>query len=495
VTLQTRAAWLLAIYAFIIAGAAQAHGFGQRYDLPVPLWLYLTGAAATVAVSFAIMALFVQATPGQRGFPTFDLLSTRLGRALAARPVLFACRLLGVALYLLVVFAGLYGAQSPLKNIAPVMVWAIWWVGLAYVCALAGNLWALINPLDTLFRWAEAVHRRLRSGRQLSVGLRYPERLGVWPAVALFLAFVWMELVWEEGDVPASLAAAILGYSGLTWLGMFLFGRRKWLSRGEAFAIVFGLFARFGPTEVRVVNGRREWNLRPYSVGLLTSEPAHPSLIVLVVLMLAAVSFDGFIETPAWAAFVDALNTPAEASELAATPPQRNRGALALTLGLVAAPALFLAVYLCFCILIARFSGSETRIAAERIPGLFVLTLVPIAIAYHLAHYLSFLAMAAQYLVPLASDPFGWRWDLFGGTNYFITPGVVGARVIWYVSVAAIVAGHIAAVYLAHVQALREFRERQAALRSQYPMLVLMIGYTMTSLWIIAQPIVTAVPG
>ena len=124
------------------------------------------------------------------------------------------------------------------------------------------------------------------------------------------------------------------------------------------------------------------------------------------------------------------------------------------------------------------------------VAGLYVLTLVPIAIAYHLAHYLSFLAMAWQYLIPLASDPFGVGWDLFGTKNHFIRIGLVDARAVWYIAIGAIVTGHVAAVYLAHRVALKANSDRRAALRSQWPMVALMVCYTMTSLWIIAQPIV-----
>jgi len=122
--------------------------------------------------------------------------------------------------------------------------------------------------------------------------------------------------------------------------------------------------------------------------------------------------------------------------------------------------------------------------------GLFVLTLVPIAIAYHLAHYLSFLVMAGQYLIPLASDPFGLGWDLFGTKNHFIRIGLVDARAVWYISIGAIVIGHVVAVYLAHRISLRIYSDRHVALRSQWPMVALMVCYTITSLWIIAQPIV-----
>ena len=90
--------------------------------------------------------------------------------------------------------------QSPLKNIAPVMVWAIWWVGMAYISALLGDLWALVNPLDTLFRSGQASVHASGPAAGLRVGLRYPDALGAWPAVVLFLGFVWMELVWEHSD-------------------------------------------------------------------------------------------------------------------------------------------------------------------------------------------------------------------------------------------------------------------------------------------------------
>jgi len=276
----------------------------------------------------------------------------------------------------------------------------------------------------------------------------------------------------------------MLAYSALTWLGMLLYGRAEWLRRGEVFSLVFGLFARFAPTEARVA-GAREWNLRPYAVGLLVNEPLPVSQTALVLLILAAVSFDGFRDTPAWAAIVDWLGHDFHHS--------------AHTLGLAAWVSLFLAVYLGFCRLIARYGESPSRAgvgpaaghSVSRIAGLFVLTLVPISIAYHLAHYLFFLVMAGQYLIPLASDPLGLGWDMFGTRNYFVRIGLIDARIVWYVSVAAIVAGHVIALYLAHLQALREFQDRRAALRSQWPMLALMVCYTMVSLWIIAQPIVT----
>ena len=476
----------LASSAFVTAGLAHAHGFGARYDLPIPLSLYLAGAGLTVAVSFVMLAIFMRSAPVSDEHWRLDLTRTAGGRLLVAPGFLLACRTLAVAVFLVTVAAGLFGVQSPLKNIAPVMVWAIWWVGMAYISALLGDLWALVNPLDTLFAWGEALWARIRPGGTLALGLPYPDALGAWPAVVLFLAFVWMELVWERSDTPAYLAAVMLAYAALTWLGMLLFGRAQWLSRGEVFALVFGLLARFAPTEVRESSsGGRTLNLRPYGVGLLSREPVPASIVVLVLAMLAAVSFDGFMETPLWASLLEYYAPPAQITagdgDAARTWMQ--------TAGVMGAPLLFVGVYRVFCRLVA-WSG-DARVPVTRIAGLFVLTLVPIAIAYHLAHYLSFLAMAGQYLIPLVSDPFGFGWDLFGTKNHFVRIGLVDARAVWYLAIGAIVIGHVMAVYLAHCVALQAYADRRAALRSQWPMVALMVCYTMTSLWIIAQPIVT----
>jgi len=461
--------------ALLAAPGAHAHGFGQRYDLPIPLSLYVTGAALIVAVSCVMLAFFVRAPSRDLEEARFRVLTESQAGTFAARLALALVRSLAVAAYLLVVIAGFFGNQNPFKNIAPVAVWALWWVGMAYVSALVGDVWKIVNPLATIFRAAQRLGVRPLN-RPLA------RRIGVWPAVALYLIFIWTEIAWDASDHPASLAVAIVGYSLITWLGMFVFGAAAWLDHGEVFTRVFGTIARFSPSDIRLFDGRLvEWKLRPYAVGLLGREPIEASEVALVILILASVSFDGFMETPAWAAFAENAD-PAFMS--------------VRTLGIVVAPLVFLAVYGVFCVLIA-WTGNlgeapGARVPARRVAGLFALTLVPIAIAYQIAHYLSFLAMAGQYAIPLASDPFGLGWDLFGTARYFVRLGLVDARAVWYVSVAAIVAGHIAALYLGHLLSLREFARRRTALRSQCPMLVLMVSYTMLSLWIIAQPIVTS---
>jgi hypothetical protein len=494
---------------------ARAHGFGQRYDLPVPLWLWVTGAAAAVVLSFVIVGLFARRNPGVRGYPRANLLRWRLGRLLAARPVRMAAQGVSVGLLFLVVTAGLIGDQNPTRNLAPIWVWVIWWVGIAYVSALVGNVWAAVNPWGAIFAGAEALVRRVGSSG-LALGLAYPQRLGMWPAIVLFAAFAWLELVYSGRSIPARLALLIAIYSLITWTGMILFGRGTWLRHGDPFAAAFGLLARFSPTEVRVTDltgcrrceaqcrpgrddcldcgecfdraavGAREWNLRPFGAGLQRTEDVTASMAVFVLVLLSTVAFDGFTATPAWARLESLLYA-------ALAPLGEARLTVIGTAGLLGFAAVFCVVYGLFAYWMARVAGSA--LSAATVARLFVLSLVPIAIAYHLAHYLSYLLIQGQFVIRLASDPFGFGWNLLGTARYRPDIGIVGARFVWYTAVIAIVLGHIIAVYIAHAIALAHYPDRRAAVRSQVPMLILMVGYTIAGLWMVAQPIVETAAG
>jgi hypothetical protein len=346
-----------------------------------------------------------------------------------------------VLLFVLSLCAGFFGNQDPYRNLLPTVVWVLWWVGLGFVCALLADLWAPLNPLDTIFRWAGAP----------SLRLAYPRWLEAWPAVVLFLGFAWAELVWPDKDVPARLACAVLGYAVITWAGMFLYGRETWLERGEAFSLAFGLLARFAPL------GRRG------------TQAVSFSFMAFVLLMLASVTYDGFLETPAMQRITTAL---------LGLPGLFALSELGLGEALLIESALLLLFPLAFVVLFLGMGAARE----------FVLTLVPIAVAYHLSHYFSLLLTAGQFIIPLASDPFGAGWDLFGTARYKVDLGVVSPYVFWYGAVALIVLGHVLAVLQAHRLAQRLFPSRVVA--SQLPLMALMVAYTTLSLWILAQPVV-----
>lgn len=436
---------------------AQAHAFPERYDLPLPLGFWIAGAGAAVALSFLVAAV---SPPGPRPPREVELQLPRMTAALVA-----AARIVSVLLLFLLLAAGFLGSRENWDhNILPVVVWVWWWVGLAFVCALVGDLWAVVDPWAAVGRWL--------SGDRVP-RFRLPEAIGVWPAVAGFLVFAWAELVWPSNAMPMQLATAILVYSLLTWAAMALVGVEGWRRHGDVFAQVFGLFGRFAP----IAAGRGRLVLRPYGGGLQQAEPASASLAALVIVVLATVSFDGFAETMAWLRLEGAAIAWLYGRGVVHVLGYPAAEALIRTAGLLAAPLVLAAAYLAAAALSARIDGRPVGGTARR----YALSLVPIAIGYHLAHYFSYLLVQGQEIWPLLSDPLGRGWDLFGTRGHEVDLAAVDMRLVWLAAVGGIVAGHVAAVLVAHRSA--------SGVRGQLPIVVLMIAYTMLSLWILSQPL------
>jgi hypothetical protein len=425
-------------------------------------------------------------------YPRVDLTATALGR-IADGPARRGLQALGVALFLALVAAGLLGEQSTFKNILPVAVWVLWWVGCTFLCLGVGNLWPLLNPYAALHDWGAALCRRATGEsdpEHAGSSLPYPARLGALPAAVLFAGLVWMEVVWDGGEVPRTLAISMLAYGLFTWAGMALFGREPWLRNVEVFSVYFRILGRFAPLGRGAdlsgsgrpggANGHggpqgAGLELRPLAAALLTARPIGTSLV----------TFDGFTETTLWTG----LAVRVQGSSLGRAMGS-SAGVLLVTLAWMASGVLFVLVFYLFAWATIVAAGRPTGPGVADTAGLFVLTLVPIAIAYHFAHYLSFLLIAGQYAIPLVSDPLGLGWDLFGTTLYRVDFSVIDARAIWYTALVAVVVGHVVAIHLAHITALRVYPTSRQALRSQIPMVVLMVGYTMLSLWILSQPIV-----
>ena len=487
----------------IIASPVSAHAFGQRYDLPIPLSYFLIGAVAAVALSFVVLGLFVQRTAGQFSYPRLNLLETPVVRlALTNRIASVGIRVLSVAIFILLIVGGFIGTDRPIDNISPTFIWIIWWVGMGYVVALFGNVWMAVNPWKITFEWYQK-QAGSSDGRERPP-FKYPEGLDVWPALVLFFVFAWAENVFTGAFRPMTLSVMVILYSIVMWAGMAAFGKHTWLRHGEAFTVLFGLFSRFSPTEVRVTDQsvcrrcdsdcadesecidchecfeqaaetNRELNLRPFAIGLALKERVSTATAAFVILALSSVTFDGFQDTQAWASWRADMLTIASADVVD-------------TLALAAVPLIFVVVYLGFSWGIRAASGDRSGVVA--VARRFVFSLVPIALAYNLAHFITLLLIQGQLIIPLASDPFGFGWDLFGTSDYRIDLKIISAKTVWFLSLVAIVLGHVLSVFLAHVISLRRASADSNPLRGQIPMLALMLLYTASSLWIIAQPIV-----
>jgi hypothetical protein len=439
----------------LIAGArpALAHGIGGRVDLPVPRWLFIYGAGAAVVISFVAL-IFLWRSPKLEGNRPGRPLPEPLQRVLTGPAQDMVVRALSLLVFVVVAVAAVAGSNSTRLNLAPVFVLVWFWVGLAFLHALLGNLWATLSPWDTLARALELGGRPIRP---------YPKAWGKWPATVLLLAFVWMELVYPGASSPRSLGVAILVYTSITLAGMTVFGREAWNRGGEAFAVYFELLSRMAPL-ARDEQGRVV--VRPLLGGLPSLRP-EPGLVPFVLTLIGSTSFDGFSRSTFW---VDRVRSLSQTGQMVAG-----------TLGLLAVVALVAVAYALSMGAAAAISRADWRPLSVK----FVHSLVPIALAYALAHYFSLLVLEGQLGLALVSDPLGTGLDLFGTAGWAANLTLVSATTVWYVQVAAIVGGHIGGVFLAHDRAVALFRAPRAT-RTQYALLGVMVLFTVGGLIILS---------
>ena len=464
------------------------HGFGARYDLQGPLFLYLFAAAGVVVLSFVMVVLFAGDKLGEEAvaYPRWRAAWLE-GAANAAWPRV-AGGVIGVLSLLAVIVTGLFGSQKPFYNPAEYIVWVYFWAATVILAGLVGNLWAPLNPWAALYlllrRFApERPHDQGTSGGRA--------RFGIWPAVVTYFLFACLELTSGVANRPGLLAWLTLGYSVFTIAGMFILGPSAWLSRVECFSVLFDIVSRFGPIETeKGSDGRTRVYLRIWGTGLLKGERAGWDRVVFVILMLSTLAFDGILATPVYGWYLSNLGSLFDPLGPLAVPVLRTAGLLLLT-------AVFLAAFVLVMRFVMWFGWPQVGSPLSRWKGVdeasalsaFALTLVPIALVYNAAHNYTYVVVQSQGLIPLLADPLQWGWHLLPTAGYKISFVLAGAAVVWYVQIVLIVFGHVIAVYLAHLRAGQRFKNAAHVLLSQYPMLLLMVLYTMTSLWILAQPI------
>lgn len=467
----------VALAAFALPLAAQAHSFGRSYNLPVPLWLYAWGAAAALLLSFVLIAWFLTTPHSTRPAAGRVLPArwTHLARRL--RPLL---RFASVGLLLLAIATGLLGTGDAYRNFNMSWFWIVFVLGLAYATVLLGDVYAQANPWAALASMGDRLWPGFTHGR-----LRYPLWLGCWPALALYAGFIWIELFGRT--TPHSLSLWLIAYTAINLSGVWLFGARDWFRYGEFFAVFLRLLALIAPLHVE--RGALHWRL-PFA-GLLATRAEHGSLLVFVLFMLSSTAFDGLHATVPW--FQVFWSEPlAGLRALAGTHPTEAYLRLrSIHLGfesvsLLLSPFVYLAAYLA-CLALAKALLRST-VPLPELALRFAYSLLPIAFVYHFTHYFTLLFTQGPAALALLSDPFGRGWNTFGTAGWG-RPVLPDMAWVWHAQVGLILLGHVASVALAHVEALRLFGNRRAALISQLPMLLLMVAFTVAGLWILAQPL------
>jgi hypothetical protein len=452
----------------VLPDAALAHGLVGRQDLPIPRWLFAWAAAVVLVVSFVALAVL---WPRPR---LEDAPERRVWRAPAVLEPL--CGLIGIAAFAFVVYAGFAGTQTATANLAPTVIYVIFWVGIPFASAVFGDVFAAFNPWRAVARGVSWVAGRVTGGR-LPEPMAYPEWLGRWPAMAGILAFAWVELVYINRDDPSLLAALALLYAATQLIGMSVFGIEAWTRRADAFAVYFNLFSKLAPLH---------WRDRTLHTRLPLSGAPHldpvPGTVALLCTMIGTTSFDGFSQGALWTGTGGIAPTLQQRFiNLGLT--QETALEVTFTLGLVFMVCFVGAIYRAG---IAGMGSIGGRHESGELARRFAHSLIPIAFAYVVAHYFSLLAYQGQAMASLVSDPLGDGSDFFGTAAATIDYNVITATGIWYVQVAALVLGHAAGLTLAHDRALTVYRRVRDATRSQYWMLAIMVGFTSLGLWLLS---------
>lgn len=456
--------------ALVLPAPALAHGLIGKTDLAIPRWLFAWAAGIVLVVSFVALATLWPKPRLER------LEEKRLWRY--PRVLDPICGAIGVALFASVIYAGMAGEQIATANVLPTWIYVIFWVGLAFASLLFGDVFRAFNPWRAIARGSTWVARLARGGRPVAARWRYPAWLGRWPAVAGILGFAWLELVYINKDEPRFLAWLSLGYAAVQLIGMGLFGVEAWTERGDAFSVYFGLFARLAP--LRWADG---WLYRRLPFVGATELEVLPGTVALLCVMIGSTSFDGFSVGTVWvgptglyselqSVFTSIGVTGGAATELTAT------------VGLLAMIAIIFGLYRLGVAGMKSLGGNHTT---RELSYRFVHTLVPIALAYVIAHYFSLLAYQGQAIGYLVSDPLGNGSNLLGTGSWTINYNAVAANAIWYVQVGALLVGHVAGLTLAHDKALTVYTRPRNAMRSQYWMLVVMVSFTSLGLWILSS--------
>lgn len=433
--------WRWAFFILILSGsAAGAHVSEQGFVLLLPTGWYAAGGAATVALTVVIMGL-VPASGMARLFA-----SRRIGRW----PLAGIAQTGALVVLCALLVDGYLGATDPLRNAWPLAFWVVFWIAMVAVQGVVFDIWRFVNPFAALARMIPHLGR----GRRPSIA---------W-ALALFLLFTAFMLADIAPSDPRRLSHFAVAYVAATVLGLLWYGRR-WLVRGEVFTVLMRCVGG-----VAVMSGGRlgAWGWR------IVRRP-EPSLLmaVFMILLLGSGSFDGLNETFWWLQQigVNPLAFPGRSAVVVPT----IVGLLAANLALILAYGLTVGAG-------ARLAGGpfwqSFRVLAP--------SMLPIAVGYHVAHYLTSFLVDVQYVKALVLDYVGME-PAPVTTGFFNTLATV--RVIWLAQAGAVVLGHVSAVLVAHALALRLYRgDHRAAALSQVPLAAFMVAYTLFGLWLLASP-------
>jgi hypothetical protein len=432
----------------------RAHGIGGAQDLPIPAEYAVAGAAGALAVSFLVLALAWRT-------PRYDAATS--GRDAPVPLALLAdspwlrgtARLLGLAFFLYVAWAALFGPDL-LVNPVFGAVYVLLWVGIVPASLLFGPFYRAVNPLRTV----HLMVTRVVGGDPDRGMYEMPRWLGYCPAAVGLFAFVWLELVHPGSTYLSPVRLWFCVYIAVMLVGSALYGSR-WFGRADPFEVYSTLVGHLSPF------GRRDGRLVLRSpLANLDAVAAAPGLVAVVAVLFGSTAFDSFADSNPWLRFTQTTDLPVTVLDT---------GMLLLSCA---------AVWTTFVVATTwPRPGAGTHRRA--LPTLLGHSVVPIVVGYMVAHYLTYFVESGQQTLIQLSDPMATGADLLGTADLTVNYWLSSNPSFLAVSkVLAVVAGHVLGVVAAHDRAVAVLPGRHR-LSGQLPLLVVMICYTVSGLYLL----------
>lgn len=472
-----------------VPGLVSAHEVpNSKFASPLPLPLLFLGAGATVALTAGWLAV-TERTPTD-GADHTRILHLPPTVSKAFRAVLGVVFFAGFVAALVV---GIVGKQSQAENFATVFAWPVWFRGVALISILVGTPWAVLSPWRNLYRgfaWLE--------GERLAVLGSYPKRLASWPALVGFVVLLGIfENLTYVPTSPQLTTVVLAVYATMMVLGSVLYGT-EWLRRADPLAVLYRLFGRVASVTVEETDdGGTEVSVRAPWRGCVAPVRSF-SLVAFVVTAVYTVSFDGFTNTKSYQDVLFGVR------DLLGTGPETS--VLLYAVGLVG----FVVSFTLASRLVERLGSGKGESRGANAPDAntdggqvvdddgeplapgwrgtamaFAPTVLPIAAAYEVAHNYAYVFRNVGQLVAVALHPVAPGVQPLNPLGWLSLPAFWGSQVL------LIILGHVVAVVAAHYVAVERFETPSAARRGHLPLVVLMVGYTVLSLWIISQPVVS----
>ena len=442
------------------------HPAQQGFVLLLPTDFYISAGITTVVLTVIILGI-LPAKWSINLFSTKKFTCHPLPKWTADVTSLCSFAILTTLLWI-----GFTGSGDPLSNLLPLIIWTFWWTLLLFLQGIIGDCWKWLNPWTGIYK--------LIIGQNRSGILQLPKWLGSSIGVFGLILFSSFALADLAPDNPPRLAVFVLVYWIVTFIGMCIFGGDKWLAKVECFTMLFELFAKIAPVSTKSCHG--QIGIPGWKIVAFTS----PTLAIFALTALAVGSFDGLNETFWWLNLIG-IN-PLEF-------PGRSTVGLETVSGMLASILLLHTVF-AFCVWLGHRLALSNQLSElvsyQSAFCRFALSILPIALGYHFAHYLPSFLVNSQYLIAALNDPLTSNADLFGLGVIYVTTGFFNTqetvRIILLTQCVAIVLGHVIAVLIAHAIAINLYKSSRKAIMSQIPMAVFMALYTFLSLWLLASP-------